>query len=489
MAQTLNFCALDLGAESGRVMLGRFDGAKLALSEEHRFESAPMRFPDGLHTDALRLWSQVKAGMAIAGRGNTISGIGVDTWGVDFALLDGQGNLLANPYHYRDQLTDGILKKAFACVPKREIFEQTGVQCMPINTLYQLYALKLRSSTLIDAAGRLLMMPDLFNYWLSGQTASEFTIATTSQCFNPRQGDWAWPLIENFGLPSRLFGPVVAPGSVLSPLRLDLADELGLHGSIPVIAPGCHDTALAVAAVPACKADFAYISCGTWSLLGAELDKPCITDAGLAADFTNEGGVAGTFRFLKNLTGLWILQECRHTWTKDGEPLTYPQLAEIAGTAPPLVSFIDPADAGFARPGEMPERIRTFCLKTGQPVPEGRGAIVRCALESLALSYRKTLEQLEGILGKRLDPIHIVGGGSQNKLLCTFAANATGRTIIAGPVEATVIGNVVMQAIALGRIGSLGEGRELVRNSFDVTVYEPYDHDVWEEAYSRFKSF
>jgi rhamnulokinase len=488
MAQTLNFCALDLGAESGRVMLGRFDGNRLTLTEEHRFASAPVRLPDGLHTDALRIWTELKAGIALGCRGDAVSGIGIDTWGVDFALLDRLGGLLANPYHYRDSLTDGILDKAFARVPRREIFSQTGLQFMPINTLYQLYALRLRSSPLLDTAERLLMTPDLFNYWLCGRMANEFTIATTSQCFNPLVGDWAWPLIEKFGLPARLFGPIVAPGTVLAPLRPELAGELGLARGIPVIAPGCHDTALAIAAVPASGPEFAYISCGTWSIIGAELDKPCITDESLAADFTNEGGVAGTFRFLRNLTGLWILQECRRDWSRSEEELTYSRLSEIAASSAGLVSFINPDDPGFAAPGNMPERVRAFCSKTGQLVPEGKGALVRCILESLALSYRRGLERLEGILGKRLDPIHLVGGGSRNRLLCAFAANATGRTVVAGPVEATAIGNVIMQAIALGKIGSIGEGRECVRGSFEVTTYEPHDVDAWEEAYSRFKN-
>jgi rhamnulokinase len=485
-AQTLNFCALDLGAGSGRVMLGQFDGERITLSEKHRFASAPALLPDGLFTDSLHIWSELKAGLAIAAQGTALAGIGVDTWGVDFAFLDKQGGLLANPRHYRDRLTDGILDKAFERVPKREIFWQTGVQFMPINTLFQLYALKLSGSPLPDAADRLLMTPDLFNYWLCGSTASEFTIATTSQCFNPLLKTWAWPLIEKFGIPPRLFGPIVQPGSLLAPLRPEVAEETGIAGKVPVIAPGCHDTALAVAAVPATEPNFAYISCGTWSLLGTELDTPCINDRSLAGDFTNEGGVAGTTRFLKNLTGLWILEECRRAWSRSGEDYSYAQLSAMAAAAAPLVSLIDPADDSFSLPGDMPECIRAFCLKTGQPLPEGKGEFVRCILESLALSYRKTLDQLEGILGMRLNPIHLVGGGSRNALLCAFAANATGRTVVAGPVEATATGNILMQAIALKQIGSLAEGRAIVRTSFETTVYEPRDRDRWEEACARF---
>jgi len=487
MALTLNFCALDLGAESGRVMLGRFNGNKLVLTEVHRFASAPVRLPDGLHTDSLHIWSELKTGMALAGSGNTIAGVGVDTWGVDFALLDRQGGLLANPYHYRDSLTDGILDKAFACVSRQEIYEQTGLQFMPINTLYQLYALKLRSSPLLEVADKLLMIPDLFNNWLCGRSANEFTIATTSQCFDTRQNDWAWPLIKKIGLPEHIFGEVVQPGTVLSTLLPDVAAAVGMGSNIPVIAPGCHDTALAIAAVPAQNKDFAYISCGTWSLLGAELLQPCINEQSLAADFTNEGGVANTFRFLKNLTGLWIVQECRRYWAQCNEEFSYTELTDMAVDAPSLISLINPADSDFAKPGAMPERIQSFCARTGQPVPEGKGAIVRCILESLALSYRATLEQLEGILGKRLNPIHLIGGGARNRLLCSCAANAMKRTVVAGPVEATAIGNVIMQALALGHIVSLQEGRDLVRRSFEVNVYELAEHDVWDEAYHRFK--
>jgi rhamnulokinase len=488
MTPAVNFCALDLGAESGRVMLGRFDGNRLELSETHRFESRPVRLPDGLHTDALRIWSELKNGMAMAGRrvNGAIAGIGTDTWGVDFAFLDKQGALLSNPYHYRDTLTDNILPKAFKKVPRAAIFEQTGLQFMPINTLYQLYALKLRKSPLLKYAGKLLMMPDLFNYWLTGRAVSEFTIATTSQCFDPRRNGWAVSLIEKFGLPAAVFCPVVKPGTVLGDLLPQVAGEIGCIGRVPVIAPGCHDTALAVAAVPARNRDFAYISCGTWSVLGAELRHPCINAQGLAADFTNEGGVEGTFRFLKNLTGLWLVQECRREWLRRGENLSYAELTRMAAQVEPLRSIIEPSSAEFGKPGDMPSRIYDYCKKTGHYLPESKGAVVRCALESLALSYRATLEQLESILNYRLDPIHIVGGGTQNALLCQFAADATGRAVVAGPVEATAIGNVLMQAIALGHVGSLEEGRELVRRSFDVTVYEPHDSTRWNEAYGRF---
>ncbi|MBN1307663.1 MAG: rhamnulokinase, partial [Chitinispirillaceae bacterium] len=325
MSGRLNFLALDLGAESGRVMRGAYDGSRLGIAGVHRFASLPVRLPDGLHTDVLRIWSELKHGMALAAStaGGGIAGIGVDTWGVDFALLDKQGLLLANPYHYRDSLTHGILPKAFGRVPRAEIYATTGLQFMPINTLYQLYALTLRGSPLIDNAHRLLMMPDLFNYWLCGKRVNEFCIATTSQCYDPRRKRWAKAMLERFGLPTHLFGRIVGPGTVLGDLLPQTAEETGLSGNVPVIAPGCHDTALAVAAVPAEKSDFVYISCGTWSLLGAELRKPCIDVRSLADDFTNEGGVSGTFRFLKNLTGLWLVQESKREWLRRGEDPSY----------------------------------------------------------------------------------------------------------------------------------------------------------------------
>jgi rhamnulokinase len=488
MTKQTNFLALDMGAESGRVMLGTCDGRTIALSEAHRFESCPVHTPDGLHTDVLHIWAELKRGMAKAVKmaGGEIAGVGVDTWGVDFALLDKKGSLVSNPYQYRDSMTDGILPKAFRRVPKKEIFDATGLQFMSINTLYQLYALKLRNSPVLDIADKFLMTPDLFNYWLSGKKVNEFSIATTSQCYDPRKKTWAKALLKKFGIPARIFGAVVEPGTVIGTMLPQVAEEIGAKGDVAVIAPGCHDTTLAVAAVPAANSDFAYISCGTWSLMGAEIPKPCINEKSLAADFTNEGGVCDTFRFLKNLTGLWIVQECRRAWEKQGQALNYAQLTQMASEAPALVSIIDTADAEFGKPGDMPEKIRTYCRKTKQPVPDSKGAVVRCALESLALTYRKTLGQLESILGKKLDPIHMVGGGTQNKLLCQFAANATGRRVVAGPVEATAIGSVLMQAMALKQIKSLDEGREIVRRSFDAATHNPKNAGVWDEAFERF---
>ena len=488
MARALSFLAADLGAESGRVMVGRFDGGRLRLTEAHRFDSRPVPLPDGLHTDVLRIFTEIRAGLLAAARsGEELGGVGVDTWGVDFGLLDGGGRLLGNPCHYRDCLGSGVLERALARVPRAEIFEATGIQLLELNTLFQLLRLREREAAELAAAGRLLMMPDLFSYWLSGRPVNEYTIATTSQCFDTRRGDWARGLLERFSLPTAIFGEIVPPGTVLGDLRPDLAADAGI-ARLPVVAVGGHDTALAVAAVPARKGrDFAYVSSGTWSLLGAEIEAPCIGEASLAANFTNEGGVCGTIRFLKNLCGLWLVQECRRGWARGGTADSYDDLTEMAAAAPPFRSLVDVDHPDFAAPGDMPARLQVFCRRTGQPVPETKGEIVRCALDSLALKYRHVLSTLEGILERRLEPLHVVGGGARNRLLCQLAADATGRAVVAGPVEATAAGNVAMQAMALGHLGSkdLAEARDLVRRSFEIVTYDPRPGAAVDDAYAR----
>jgi rhamnulokinase len=403
---------------------------------------------------------------------------------VDFGLLDRSGALLGNPYHYRDGRTDGMLDEAFRRVGREEIFERTGIQFMQLNSLYQLLSMVVGESPLLEVAETFLAMPDLFNYWLTGRKVCEFSIATTTQCYDPREGDWAGPMLEKLGIPTRIFPEIAPPGTVLGDMLPQVAEEVGAN--VSVIAPACHDTGSAVAAAPTEGADFAYISSGTWSLMGAELTQPVINADSLAYNFTNEGGVGGTFRFLKNVSGLWLVQESRRTWAGQGESLSYNELTQMAAEAQPLRAIIDPDDGDFLRPGDIPARIRAFCKRSNQPVPESKGAIVRCALESLALKYRWTLERLEEMLGHRLEPIHIIGGGTQNRLLNQLAADATGRRVVTGPIEATAIGNVLVQMMALGHIGSIKEGRRVVRTSFDVETYEPQGGDEWEEAYGRF---
>jgi rhamnulokinase len=483
----LALLAFDLGAESGRAMLGRFDGARLALSEIHRFANVPVALPDGLHWDVLRLWAEIKQGMALAAHevGTDLAGLGLDTWGVDFGLLDRDGRLVANPHHYRDSRTDGMLEEAFRRVPRAEIFEQTGIQIMPINSLYQLLSMVVGHSPALEVARTFLTIPDLFNYWLTGRAVCEFSNATTTQCYDPRRRDWAKALLARLGIPTAIFPEIVPSGTILGRLLPAVAEETGL-GDVPVIAPACHDTGSAVAAVPAAGPGFAWISSGTWSVMGAELPAPVINAQSLAFNITNEGGVGSTFRFCKNVMGLWLVQECRRTWARQGEEYSYDDLTRMAAQAAPFQAVVDPDYGEFLKPGDMPARVHAYCQATGQAAPESQGALIRSLLEGIALKYRWVLERLEEIVGHRLDPIHIVGGGTRNRLLSQFTADATGRQVMTGPAEATAAGNVMAQAMALGHVASLQEARAVVRASFDVRTFEPAsDRSGWEEAYTR----
>jgi rhamnulokinase len=486
MPATKNLLAFDLGAESGRGILGQFDGQKLRLEVVHRFANGPVRTLDTMHWDVLLLYSEMlNALRKCAADHRTLDAVGVDTWGVDFALLGRGGTLLGNPRHYRDPHTEGIMEEAFKIVPRAEIFRQTGLQFMRFNTLFQLLALQRDRSPLLDKSETLLLIPDLFHYFLTGIKAVELTNATTTQMYDPKAKAWAYGLVNSFGLPSSILGSLVQPGTVLGPLRGSVATETGLI-PMPVIAPATHDTGSAIAAVPASGTSWAYISSGTWSLMGAELGAPLINDKAEAYNFTNEGGVGGTIRFLKNIMGLWLVQECRRTWERAGKTYGYDELARMAQAAPAFAGIVNPDHGSFILPSNMPAALADFCRRTGQPAPVEPGAVIRCALESLALRYRWTLEKLEELTGRRLDVIHVVGGGCQNELLCQFAADACNRTVLAGPVEATAIGNVLVQAIGLGILGSLAEAREVVRKSFDVRRYSPGTPQAWDEPYQRF---
>jgi len=487
VSQARSFLALDLGAESGRAVVGRLRGSVLDLEVVHRFPNIPVRVPGGLHWDVLRLFQEMKDGLRLASRDSELASLGLDTWGVDFALLDRAGALLANPHHYRDSRTDGKMEEVFAIVPREEIFRTTGIQFMQLNTLYQMYALKQSSPHLLDAAATIVMIPDLFNYWFCGQAVCEFTEATTSQMFDPVRGGWAVELAAKLGLPLEKMAPVVQPGSRLGEILPFVAEECECP-AVPVIAPACHDTGSAVAAVPAEGRDFAYISSGTWSLVGAEVDRPVITDRSLQYNFTNEGGVAGTYRLLKNVMGLWLVQECRRTWERRGVSYDYARLTEMAGQAPAFQSILDPDDPRLFHPGDMPARIQELCAETSQPVPEDPGSIIRTALDSLALKYRWVVDRLEELTGRSLPVIHVVGGGSQNRLLNQLTADACGRPVVAGPVEATAMGNILMQAIGMGEIGSVADGRSIVRASVDLVTYEPRPDSAGavDEAYARF---
>ncbi len=485
------FLAFDLGAESGRAVIGHLEDDRLRLEELHRFPNGPVQVLDSLHWDVLRLWGDIKHGLALAAKayGDDLASVGLDTWGVDFGLLAADGALLGNPYHYRDSRTDGMMEDAFRTVPRTEIYERTGIQFMQLNSLYQLLAMARSGSPLLAAAHTFLTMPDLFNFWLSGRKANEFTIATTSQCYDPRAADWAHDMLEELGIPSRIFGgagtAIVSPGTVLGPLRDAVARETGSR-PVPVVASAAHDTASAVAAVPASGKDYIYLSSGTWSLMGVEVTEPIIDANSLAYNFTNEGGVGHSFRFLKNIMGLWLVQEARREWARAGESYSYDELTQLATEAPAFGPLVVPEDSRFLPPGDMPGRIQAFCRETGQSVPQTKGQIVRCALESLALEYRWVAERLDEMVGRHMPTLHIIGGGSQNRLLNQFAADATNRTVITGPVEATAIGNILVQGLALGRISDLAAGRALVRRSFDVETYQPRDTAAWDRAYDRY---
>ncbi|MCI0712073.1 MAG: rhamnulokinase [Chloroflexi bacterium] len=453
--------AVDLGAESGRVMAVHFDGHSLQLEELHRFENPMVRVHNTLHWDILYLWHNIQQGIEVGKKHAPVS-IGVDGWGVDFGLLDAHGKLISNPVAYRDGRTQGMMQVAFQHIPKRAIFEQTGIQFIQINSLYQLMSLVESDSPQLDLAHRFLTIPDLINYWLTGEAVCEFTNATTTQMLNPRIRQWTLDMLYKLGIPTRIFPDVVNPGT-----------RLGEYDGIPVIAPAAHDTACAVAAVPTVTADFAYISSGTWSLVGLELREPVINDASFEANLTNEGGVENTFRLLKNVMGLWILQQCRAAWAAQGYEYSYSELVTLAESASPLAYIIDVDDSRFLTPGDHPGHVRDWCNENHQPVPETHGEIVRCVLDSLALKYRNVLRDLAEISGQRVDVIHIVGGGTQNTLLNQLTADATGTPVITGPVEATVLGNAIVQFIALGDLSSVAEARQLIADMPFTHTYQP----------------
>jgi rhamnulokinase len=467
------FLAIDLGAETGRAMLGTLDGGKLALEELHRFPNTPVRLPTGLYWDTLRLFHEIRHALSICGRERKLAldGIGIDTWGVDFGLLGSDGALVDNPRHYRDPRTNGMPEKTFAVVPREEIFRETGIQFMQLNTLCQLHAMQLERSPALEAAAKLLFMPDLFNYWLTGEMRAEVSIASTSQFYNPVKKQWATGLFRSLHLPERILPEIVPSGTRLGALLPEIAESSGLAANVPVFATACHDTAAAVAAVPAERDDWCYISSGTWSLMGVELDAPLIDERSLALNFTNEVGAEGKIRFLKNIAGLWLLQECRRAWALAGREYSYEELSKLAAEAPAARTLIDP-DV-FPEPDRMPERIAEYCRARGSEAPDQPAGMTRMILESLAATYRKVLDNLETLLGRRIGRIHIVGGGSRNQLLNQLAANATGRTVTAGPAEATAAGNILVQAIGAGAVSGLGEARQIVRRSFPLQTYQP----------------
>ena len=480
------YLAFDFGAQSGRAVLAHLQSGILTTEEVHRFANEPVEYGGTLHWDVPRLWFEVRN--ALSGLGEVeLAGIGVDAWGVDYALLGERGELLQNPYHYRDRRTEGIMDEVLGRVTKKEIYEATGIQFMPINTLYQLFAARRQTPNLLEAAKYLLTIPDLFNYWLTGNAVCEFTNATTTQMVDPLKRAWAVGLMQRLELPAHLPAPIVEPGSIIGTLLPDIARHSCLAGTT-VIAPACHDTGSAVAAISA-RDGTAFLSSGTWSLLGTELDSPVITPEALRLNFTNEGGVNGTTRLLKNVMGLWMLQGCRQSWTAQGHRHDYRELIELAVREISFRHLIDPDDDSFLRPPDMLMAIDNFCTRTHQPVPKDPGAYVRAVLESLAFKYRIVLRNLEHVSGKRIEQIRIIGGGSKNRLLNQLTANATGRKVLAGPAEATALGNVAIQILATGGASSLQEVRAIVDRSFPTEIFEPLETDKWDQHAERFENY
>ena len=477
--------AVDLGAQSGRFAVGTFDGERLAVDEVHRFPNEPLEEDGVLRWDVERLRAEVWKGLRQATRDLPVESVAVDSWGVDFGLLGGSGDLLQSPAHYRNSRRASAFDGALELIPPRELYARTGIQLLPINTIFELAALAADGDAVLNAARRLLLIPDLFHHWLCGSETTEWTNATTTQCFDPHAGDWARDLLGRLGVPTAMLPEVVPPATLLGAVSADAAAETGLGGA-QVVAGATHDTGAAVAAVPLATDACAYLSIGTWSLVGIESSEPVMGDDAFRANLTNEGGVGGTYRVLRNITGFWLLDECRRAWAGAGHAYEPAELVELARSATPLRSLIDPNDPLFAEPGDMPARIAAFCRDTGQPGPADVPETVRCIFESLALKHAETIELIGELTGRRLDELHVVGGGARNELLCSWTAHAAGRPVLAGPAEATLVGNLVVQALALGEISTLEQGRELVRASFDELRYEPAPDAAWQEARDRF---
>ena len=480
MSRTL--VAVDLGAQSGRVAVGRFDGDRLSVEVAHRFENVPVEDDGALRWDAARLRADVSAGLRKAGRGGRVDSVAVDSWAVDFGLLDDSDRLMRNPVHYRDSRRAAAFERVLERIPGRELYERTAIQLLPINTIFELAAMADEGGAELAEADRLLMVPDLFHHWLCGSTTTERTNASTTGCFDPGAGGWASDLLDRIGVRTDLLPEIVPPATQLGPV---VDPDCGIAGAT-VVAAATHDTAAAVAAVPLRDRGSAYLSVGTWSLVGIEAREPVVTDDSYRANVTNEAGVAGTFRVLRNVTGLWLLHECRRAWEQAGRAYEFSQLVELARSAPSHRSLVDPNAALFAEPGDMPARIASFCEATGQDSPVDDAATVRCILESLALKHAETVDVLERVTGQELRELHVVGGGANNELLCAWTAEAAQKPVLAGPAEATLVGNILVQALALGDVATLAEGRDVVRRSFEPEMYEPTGSAAWDEARVRF---
>ncbi len=477
--------AFDFGASSGRAIIGSFDGKKITLKEVHRFTNDPVDLGGTLYWDVLRLFYEIKQGIVKAKIAGGFDSIGIDTWGVDFGLIDKNGRLLENPVHYRDKRTSGLVEESFKSVPRQKMYDITGIQFMELNTLFQLISLKKQRPEMLERADKMLFMPDLFAYFLTGKMCSEYSIASTSQLIDINTRSWSKELLDAFGIKESLFAPLTEPGTQLGNLSKEICEECGVE-SVPVISVCGHDTQSAITAVPCESGDFAFLSSGTWSLFGTELQKPIVNETSLKINITNEGGFGGTTGFLKNIIGLWLIQESRRQWQREGKDYSYADLEKLALSEEPFKCFIDPDAPEFVPQGNIPERVREFCRKTGQYVPESVGEIMRCIYESLAMKYRMTFEKLCECTGKDYPVIHVIGGGTKDGLLCRMTASSCGKTVKAGPIEATVMGNVAVQLMSDGTIGSISEARKAVAASESLKTYEPENTDEWIKAYESF---
>lgn len=478
--------AFDFGASSGRAMLCRWNGETISMEEIHRFSNDPVEINGTLYWDVLRLFFEIKQGLLKAKQAGGFDSIGIDTWGVDFGLLDENGYLLENPVHYRDSRTQGIMEEAFRLLPKERFYEITGTQFMEFNTVFQLLALKRQRPALLERAKTLLLMPDLFAYLLTGEKITEYSSASTTQLMDARTRQWSQEILDALGLPGEILTPIVPSGSTVGTLSPSICEELGLE-PVPVIAVAGHDTQSAMAAVPALTSPFAFVSCGTWSLMGTELAEPVIDETSLRCDITNEGGYNNCISFLKNITGLWMIQESRRQWMREGIQRSYYDMEMLARAEEPFRCFIDPDDPVFTPAGNIPRRVREYCRKTGQPVPETDGQVIRCIYESLAMKYAVTLDLLRTCTGEKYDTLYIVGGGTKDGMLCQMAADSCGMKVSGGPAEATVLGNALVQLLAMGEIKTLEQGRSIMAKMPDLKRYEPENAAVWAQHRKRFE--
>ena len=482
---TKRVLAFDFGASSGRAIIGCFDGDKITLEEVHRFSNDPVSVGGTVYWDVLRLFYEIKQGIVKAKIAGGFDSIGIDTWGVDFGLIDSEGKLMENPVHYRDTRTAGLVEESFKTMPKEKLYGITGIQFMELNTLFQLISLKKYRPWMLERADKMLFMPDLFGYMLTGKMCAEYSIASTSQLIDLETKSWSEEILDAFGIKKSLFAPLVKPGTVLGELSKEICEECGVD-PVPVISVCGHDTQSAITSVPCEDGDFAFLSSGTWSLFGTELDKPIVNETSMNINITNEGGFDGSTGFLKNIIGLWLIQESRRQWKREGEEYSYADLEKLALAAEPFKCFIDPDAPEFVPHGNIPERVREFCRKTGQFVPETVGEVMRCIYESLAMKYRLTFEKLRECTKRDYPVIHVIGGGTKDGLLCQMTANSCDRTVKAGPIEATVMGNVAVQLMSDGSVENIGQARKIIAESSELKIFEPKDTGDWAKAYEDF---